>query len=190
MGTALLLVDIQNDYFPGGRMPLEGSAEAAERARRLLEAFRGARLPVVHVRHESVQPGATFFLPGTDGAQIHPAVAPAPGEPVVVKHRPNAFLGTSLQDLLRGVGATRLVLCGMMTHMCVDATVRAASDLGFGCALAQDACATRTLTFGGDDVPAAQVHRAFLAALASAYAEVRSTHELIAREAPPGEKGG
>ncbi len=179
MRTALVLVDIQNDYFPGGRMELEGPMEAAAHARRLLEGFRRSGAPLVHVRHVSLHPGATFFLPDTDGADIHESVRPLEGEPVVVKHFPNAFRETTLLEVLRGAGATRLVLCGMMTHMCIDATTRAARDLGFECLLAHDACATRALEFGGVAVPAAQVHRAFLAALGAAYAKVLTADEAL-----------
>ena len=151
MATTLVLIDIQNDYFPGGRMPLHGSPEAGRQAHRLLSHCRRLGMPTVHVQHLAGAQSATFFLPGTSGAEIHPCVAPQPGERVVQKHFPNAFRETRLNDLLRTDGASRLVICGMMTHMCVDATVRAASDLGFECILAQDACATRAL---GSERPA------------------------------------
>jgi len=176
---ALLLVDIQNDYFPGGAFPVPGSPGAAERAADLLDAFRRGRGPVVHVQHLAVKPGATFFLPGTPGVGIHDRVRPRPDEPVVVKHFPNAFRGTELQDLLRRLGAGRLVVAGMMTHMCIDATTRAACDLGFECAVAADACAAPALALGGVQVPADQVHAAFLAALSGSYARVLPVADLF-----------
>lgn len=117
---------------------------------------------MIHVRHESVRPGSAFFLPGTDGARLHDAVAPAAGEAVVLKHYPNSFRDTNLQAVLTAGGVDALVICGMMTHMCIDATTRAAWDLGFACAVASDACATRDLTHDGVLVPAAQVQAAFL----------------------------
>jgi nicotinamidase-related amidase len=172
MRTALLLIDIQNDYFPGGAMELVGAEAAARQAARLLALFRQRSLPVFHVQHFSVRPGATFFRPGTPGVEIHPGVQPAAGEPVIAKNFPNGFRATTLEQALRGAGVDALVVAGMMTHMCVDTTVRAASDLGFGCTVAHDACATRDLAFGGTTVPAAQVHAAFLAALNGAYAKV------------------
>ena len=177
--TALILVDIQNDYFPGGKMTLDGVELACANAARLLQHFRDKRLPVFHVRHLAVQPGATFFLPGTPGAEIHPSVAPMPDETVVVKHFPNSFRETSLLDRLKKAGVASIVVCGAMSHMCIDATVRAASDLGFQCLVAHDACATRALTFGRETAPAANVHAAFMAALSGAYAQVLSTEELI-----------
>jgi nicotinamidase-related amidase len=179
--ATLVLIDIQNDYFPGGRMTLPGSPEAGQQAHRLLEHFRRRALPTVHVQHLAASPGATFFLPGTEGAELHASVAPKPDERVVQKHFPNSFRETGLLELLRADGAKRLVLCGMMTHMCVDATVRAAADLGFECLLAHDACATRALSQGGVTVPAEHVHLAFLAALGSAYAQVQSTDEILAQ---------
>jgi len=180
MHTALLLIDIQNDYFPGGAMELVGSAEAGQRAATLLAAFRRKQWPVVHVQHLSTRPGATFFLPDTPGVAIHDCVAPRPGETVVRKHFPNCFRETTLLEHLRGRQIGSLVIAGMMTHMCVDTSVRAAFDLGFGCQLAHDACATRALTFGGVAVAAADVQAAFLAALNGLFARVRPTAEICA----------
>jgi len=180
MNTALILIDIQMDYFPGGRMELENPLEAASRAGRLLAAFRQRRWPTVHIQHLSTRPGATFFLPDTDGIAFHASIAPQAGETVIVKHFPNAFRETGLLDHLRGLKAERLVVCGSMTHMCVDATTRAAADLGFPVLLAADACATRALAYGGIQVPAAHVQAAFLAALKS-YAQVLSTDEVLAQ---------
>ena len=180
MTLALLLVDIQNDYFPGGTMELVGSPAAGARARALLEAFRKAGRPVIHIQHLALRPGATFFLPGTAGAELHPSVTPLPGEPVFQKHFPNSFRETPLLEHLRGLGITQLVVAGMMTHMCIDTTVRAAFDLGFQCQLAQDACATRDLTRAATTVPAAQVQAAFLAALDGTFAQVLTVATLSA----------
>ncbi len=177
MNTALLLIDIQNDYFPNGAMELEGSSDAGRRAGEILQCFRQRHLPVVHVRHLSLRPGSTFFLPGTDGARIHEAVTPLPGETVIEKHFPNSFRETGLLDHLRKEKVTHLMIGGMMTHMCVDATVRAAFDFGFSCAVLYDACATRALTFGNLQIPAASVHGAFLASLGSMYARIMSVHD-------------
>lgn len=177
--TALLLVDIQNDYFAGGKMTLEGIDAASANASRLLCGFREKSLPVFHVRHLAIQPGATFFLPDTPGSEIHPSVAPLVDETVIVKHFPNSFRETSLLDQLKKVGVTSVVVCGAMSHMCIDATVRAACDLGFQCRVAHDACATRALTFGRETASAEKVHAAFMAALSAAYAQVMATEDLI-----------
>ena len=180
MSTALVLVDLQNDYFQGGAMELVDAEPAVSRAALLLQAFRQRSLPVFHVQHIAKRPGATFFLPGTVGAEIHAAVQPSAGEVVVTKHFPNSFRETTLLDALRSVDASTLVVAGMMTHMCVDTTVRAAADLGFRCSLAHDACATRDLEFGGQSVEARHVQLAYLAALEGSFASVRSTQALCA----------
>ena len=179
MNTALIMIDIQKDYFPGGRMELVGSTEAAGAAARLLSAFRKASWPVYHVQHISVHPTATFFLPDSTGIDINPSVAPLPDEPVVIKHYPNSFRETNLLELLKADGITQLLICGMMTSMCVDATVRAAFDLGFTCTIASDACATRDLTFAGETIAARQVHGAFLAALGAVYATIRTSDAIL-----------
>jgi nicotinamidase-related amidase len=180
MPQALLLVDIQNDYFPGGAMELVGSPEAGLKAEALLQAFRRAGQPVIHIQHVSTRPGATFFLPGSEGVHILASLTAIPGEPVYQKYFPNSFRDTPLLDHLRDLKVTRLVVAGMMTHMCIDTTVRAAFDLGFQCLLAQDACATRDLTRQGVTVPAATVQAAFLAALDGTFAKVTTVDELSA----------
>lgn len=178
MNQALLLVDIQNDYFPGGAMELVGSLEAAARARELLSVFRQKSLTVIHIQHVSMRQGATFFLPNTTGVEIHQSVAPIEGEAVFQKNYPNSFRETPLLDYLHRHQISQLVIAGMMTHMCIDTTTRAAADLGFRCVLAHDACATRSLSFGGVIVPAAHVQTAFLAALNGLFAKVLSVAEV------------
>jgi nicotinamidase-related amidase len=176
--TALLVIDIQNDYFPGGAMELEGADAAATKAGSAITRFRRENKPVIHVRHLSVRPGSTFFLPGTRGAEIHAAVAPQAAETIVEKNFPNSFRATKLEQTLKGLGVKNLVVAGMMTHMCVDATVRHAADLGYKITLLGDACATRAQSYAGEQVPARQVHAAFLAALNGFYAKVVASHEL------------
>ncbi len=179
MTTALILIDIQNDYFPGGAGELEGPIEASRRARQLLDHFRQTHQLLVHIQHISIRPGARIFLPGTSGAEIHENVRPLAGEVVFQKHYPNSFRDTPLLDHFKREGVTRVVICGMMTHMCVDATTRAAFDFGFECWIASDACATKAMTFGGQTIPAQHVHGSFLAALASMYGKVLSVAEII-----------
>jgi nicotinamidase-related amidase len=176
--TALVIIDIQNDYFPGGAMELEGADAAGAKAGAALEKFRKNGNPVIHVRHLSVRPGSTFFLPGTKGAEIHPSVSPRDVETVIEKNFPNRFRGTKLEQTLKDSGVKNLVVAGMMTHMCVDATVRHAADLGYKITLLGDACATRAQSYAGEQVPARQVHAAFLAALNGFYAKVVPSHEL------------
>ncbi len=176
---ALIVVDVQRDYFPGGNMALVDPERAADRAGEILASFRRADRPVIHVHHEAIRPGSAFLLPGTRGVEPWPAVQPAPGEPVVIKHFPNAFRDTSLREVLDRVGAGSAAVVGMMTHMCIDATVRQAADFGYRVWVAADACATRELRHEGEIVPAPSVHAAFLAALSGTYAQVVDADTLI-----------
>lgn len=177
--TALLLVDLQNDYFPGGKSELEGCIDAGLRAGELLTLFRRMKLPIIHVQHVSTRPGATYFLPDTEGVRIHESVAPIAGEIILQKHYPNAFRDKQLLTQLGLLHVARLVICGMMTHMCVDATVRAACDYGFECIVAGDACAAKALVHEGRTVSAPDVRAAFLAALDGTYAKVLSAAEIV-----------
>jgi nicotinamidase-related amidase len=162
--TALILIDIQEFYFPEGAVPLVNPEPAAENAARILSSFREKSQLVVHIKHAFGQ-----------GGEIHPLVAPYDVEKIITKNEVNAFLGTDLLAYLRENGITNLVLVGMQTHMCLEAATRAAHDFGFDCTVIGDACATRDLKFGDTIVPAAQVHAATLATLNRTYAKVLST---------------
>jgi len=179
MSKALLVIDIQNDYFPGGAMELVGSVEAAQQAALIQESFRKSGDPVVHVQHVARSTDATFFLPNTWGAEINELVFPINDEAVIVKHFPNSFRETHLLDLLESLSVDELTIVGMMTHMCIDTTVRAANDLGFNVTLVCDACATRNLVFEDKEVPASQVQTAYLAAIDGSFATVVSTEKFL-----------
>ena len=177
---ALIVVDIQNDYFPQGKWPLVGADAAADNAARLIKAFRDAGDSVVYIRHEFTSEEAPFFTPNSEGAKLHPKVLNRADEPVVLKHFVNSFRETELQSILDEQGIKELVVVGSMSHMCVDGITRAAADFGYKVTVIHDACATRDLEFNGVSVPAAQVHAAFMAALAFAYANVVSASEFLA----------
>ena len=129
--TALLIIDIQNDYFEDGANPLKGSYEASLNAKEILGLFRKMTLPVIHIQHLSTREGSTFFIPNTFGSELHANVSPIQNEKVITKNFPNSFRDTELYNYLQSNKVTDLVICGMMTHMCVDATTRAAKDFGF-----------------------------------------------------------
>ena len=166
--TALLLIDIQEFYFPGGKMQLENPEAAGMNAGLLLEHFRKMGMPVYHVRHN--------FEPG---GNIHPFVKPLEGEPVISKDEVNAFLNTDLLELIRHDTVEQLVICGMQTHMCVEAAVRAAHDLGFPVLLVSDACATRALQYEEHIITAKNVQYSTLSTLQGTYARVITTDQVI-----------
>ena len=180
MTSVLVLIDVQRDYFPAA-LPLVGADAAADRAGVLLGSFRVARLPVIHVRHASVFTDDGFLVASTPGAEIDDRVAPLSGETVVTKRHPNSFRETELRAELDARGAETVVMAGMMTSMCVDATVRAASDFGYTVTVAADACAAPDLEYGGTRVTGDLVHAAYLPALGSAYAEVLTVAEIVER---------
>ncbi|CAD6007149.1 cysteine hydrolase family protein [Agreia sp. COWG] len=180
MTRALLIIDIQNDYFTGGAFPLVEPDAAAHVAGALLRSFREAAEPVVHIFHVSTDANATFFVPGTDGIRIHDLVAPQEHEVVLEKHEPNSFIGTGLAEILADDGIDELVIVGMMSSMCVDSTTRAASELGLTVTVVHDGCAAPDLTFGETVVPGAVVHASFMAALDGSFATVVSSREFLA----------
>ncbi len=176
---ALLVIDVQNDYLPEGAFPLEGSVEAAKNAAKMQGYFRSKNMPVYIIDHESLQEGATFFIPGSDGQKVADFVNPQETDVCIRKHFPNSFKDTSLLEDLQARGIKKLVITGMMTFMCVDATTRAACDLGFTCTLIHDATAARPLSFGDNDVAAADVQTAFIAALGFICDEVVSSDDFL-----------
>lgn len=181
--TALLIIDVQNDYFPGGKMELAGAEAAGNNTKKILKYFRKNNLPVVHIRHISVNEGADFFLPDSPGSEIHPQVSPKGNEKVMIKHFPNSFRETDLLEYLLKSGIKNLVITGMMTDVCVDATTRAAFDLGFSNSVIGDATATRDRELYGQTVKAAEVQKSFLAgmsALGGLYAKMGNTKDFLA----------
>lgn len=164
MKDALLIIDVQNDYFPGGTNELSHPYEAEDRIRELIAESRECGRPIIYIRHFN-PPDDTFFIEGTFGAEISDRIKPAPEDKVIIKRYPNSFLETELDEYLKSIGVTELIVCGMMTHMCVDTTVRAAMDYGYSVKLVADACATMDLTINGETVPADMVQKVFIAAL-------------------------
>lgn len=177
--TAIILIDIQNDYFPGGLWPVDGMERASLEAARLLDHARTEGMLVLHVRHEVLSTDAPFFKPKSVGAQIHSSVAPIADESVILKHKPNSFLGTDLKDRLDNTGVTNVILAGAMSQMCIDATARAASDFGYVVTVVHDACAARSVAFNGRTVAAQDVHGTIMAALAGTYAQVINGNDLV-----------
>ncbi|MCS3529113.1 cysteine hydrolase family protein [Chryseobacterium sp. JUb7] len=180
--TALLIIDVQNDYFKGGSMTLVGAEEAGKKTQQVLGFFRKNNLPVIHIMHIATNEDATFFLPDTKGAEINSLVAPEKGEKIIVKHYPNSFRETELLEYLKANGVENLVITGMMTDVCVESTTRAAFDLGFNNTIIGDATATRDRELYGKVVKAEEVQRSFLAgisALGSLYTQVVTAADFL-----------
>lgn len=165
--SALLVVDIQEFYFEGGASELVDPIPAAQNAAALIAACRSKGIPVIHIKHK--------FEPG---GNIHPLVAPAGGEQVFAKSQVNAFVGTELKCCLDSLDVKRVIICGMQTHMCVEAAVRAAADYGYAVTLVHDACATKKVKWNAVEVAASMVHASTLATL-KGYANIVSTQELV-----------
>lgn len=178
--TALIVVDIQNDYFSGGKWELANVDAAADNAARVIAAARERGDTVIHIRHETLAPDAPFFVAGSEGAQLHEKARNQGDELVIVKHFMNPYRETQLREVLESKGIKRVVAVGNMSHMCMDAVTRASDDFGYATTVIHDACATHDLQFNDVKVPAALVHAAFMAALQFGYARVLSTDEYLA----------
>ncbi|MGV8920943.1 MAG: isochorismatase family protein [Pseudomonas sp.] len=176
---ALIVVDIQNDYFSGGKWVLNDVNAAADNAARIIAAARNNGDTIIHIRHETLAPDAPFFVPGSNGSQLHPKAKNIPGELVIVKHYMNPYRETELLHALQSKGVECVTIVGNMSHMCIDAVTRASDDFGFKTTVIHDACATHDLEFNGVKVPSTQVHAAFMAALRFGYASVVSTEEFL-----------
>jgi nicotinamidase-related amidase len=177
---ALIIIDIQNDYFENGALELVNPIEASLNAGKVLEHFRANNLPIAHIQHISANPEALpVFVEGTNGVKIHENVKPLEGENVFQKFYPNSFRDTGLLDYLKENDVTELVITGMMTHMCIDATTRAGFDFGYTCTVIGDACASRDLEINGKIVKAEDAHNAFLSALTFFYAKVQNADEFL-----------
>lgn len=179
---ALVIIDLQNDYFPGGKWPLHKIEAATGNAISVLEAARAAGDLIIHVHHEFDMKGAPFFEAGTKGADIHASIQPLPSEKTILKNQVNAFRDTDLKSVLDQHGIKHITLVGAMSHMCIDAAARAAADFGYAVTVVEDACASRDLEFGTTTIKADDVHAAYMSALSFAYAAIVKTSDHIASQ--------
>lgn len=177
--TGLLLIDVQKAFDDpkwGPRNNLHAEANIGH----LLSVWREKGLPVFHIRHLSRKIGSLFH-PDADSCAFKPEAHPLKGEPIIEKYVNSAFIGTDLEERLRGDGIQSLVIAGLTTDHCVSTTTRMAGNLGFDSRLLSDA----TATFDREDlngyrIPAAEVHRIHLASLHGEFTQVTDTHNLIA----------
>ena len=178
MNPALLLVDVQQAFDDPSWGPRNNpGAEAA--IARLLAAFRDKGLPVIHVKHDSVEPQSTL-RPELPGNALKPEAAPLTGEPLFSKSVNSAFIGTDLEAHLRERGIEFLVIAGFITNHCVSTTARMAGNLGFGVTVVEDACATFDFKDADGVIPAATMHRIGLAELRGEFAAIRAVDEVVA----------
>lgn len=180
MKKALLVIDIQNDYFEGGTAELFEPIPAMENAKKLINLFHQKNEPVIYIQHINTYEGADFFLPNSDGNKIYSKIQPLSDDPVFIKHAPDSFLSDGLAEYLKENGIEELVVCGMMSHMCVDTTVRSANAKGYVVTLLEDACTTMDLEWQGQRYPAKTVHQIYMASLDGVFASVMKTDEYIA----------
>lgn len=179
MNEALLIIDVQNDYFKNGKMELKKPEEAQKNIKVILEKFRQEKKEIIFIQHIAVRDDAGFFLKDTEGAEIKKEIEPLEGEKVIIKNYPNSFIKTELESYLKEKNIDTLIITGMMSHMCVDSTSRAAKDLGYNCIVIQDACATKDFIFNEKIISAEDIHNSFMSALSYYYAEVLKTTEYL-----------
>lgn len=178
MRKGLLIVDVQNDYFPNGRCELFKAEETLGNIKKILKYFRENKFPVYYIKHIS-EKNAAFFLPETEGIEIHKEIEPLKNEKVIIKHYPNSFFNTNLGKILQEDLVNELIICGMMTHMCIDTTVRASRDLGYRNILISDACTTKDLQWGDLKIPAETVQNVYMASLNGKFAQIMKTEEYF-----------
>ncbi|OCG05963.1 cysteine hydrolase family protein [Gilliamella apis] len=167
MTQALMIIDVQNDYFADGKYPLNNTVQILKNTLKLQEHFRQKQLPIIYIQHINQDDNAVFFVKNSYGCQLHPKLLPIQeyNEFVIEKAYPNSFYQTQLQQKLKQAEITQLVICGMMSHMCVDSTTRCAYELNYQPILIHDACTTRDLEFNGNIISSSDVHNSFMSAL-------------------------
>ena len=175
--AVLLPIDMQQ-AFDAPPWPRRWNQSVDENGRALLQAWRAASRPIIHVRHDSVQPGSTL-APYTPGNALRPGFEPLQSEPLVTKSVNSAFIGTDLDLRLKRLGAKHVVTFGISTDMCVSTTVRTGANMGWDMILVPDACDCFDLPDGqGGTIVAEEVQRAHVATLAFEFARIMSTAEL------------
>lgn len=177
--SALLLIDFQQEYVDGA-LPLPDAQRAAAQAGALMAAADRVGVPVIHVHHEAASAQAPAFAPDSPGVQAIPALQVSGGQHRLVKQWPSSFKNTDLHAHLQSLHVQHLLVAGLMTHNCVDSTAREAMHLGYAVTVVGDACASRDLPDGlGGVIPASEVHRVSLAALADRHVDVVSASEVL-----------
>ncbi len=181
MKRALLVIDVQNEYFEGGQFPITHPHTHLENVLRAMDAATGAEVPVVVVQHAFTRPEMPFFRRGTPGWELHPEVASRPRDHRVEKDLPGSFTGTDLEEWLRGRGIDTVTVAGYMSHMCCDTTARQAAHRGLKVEFLSDATGTLPVKNSAGEVTAEELHRSTLCAQQMMISEVLDTDGWLAR---------
>jgi nicotinamidase-related amidase len=177
--TALLVIDVQNEYFDG-KWPIPDGTTALEQIERAIDAGQQANAMVVYVQHAVLKPERGVFIPGSHGFELHPRLHPRANDSRIIKNYPGSFTKTNLEDTLRQRGIDTVVISGYMTHMCCDTTAREGFQRDFRVLFLNDATATRDgqhATLG--TISHRDLHRATLITQASMFSQVLPTNEFV-----------
>lgn len=178
MKRALLVIDVQNEYFTGG-LPITHPENSLEKIVTVMDTAYQNEIPIVTVQHSSPQADAKTFRRGSHGWQLQPQIAKRPYDLLLEKQMPSSFAGTNLEQWLRDRGVDKVVICGYMTQMCCDSTSRDACHRGFGVEFLSDATGTLDITNAAGAISAEELHRAILVTQAMRFGKVLSTKEWI-----------
>ena len=168
MKKALIVIDLQNDYFKDGTMELQNIDEVLKQTNKLIQFARKEKYKIYFIQHIATKKEATFFLPNTHGVKLHKDLD-IQSDMIIEKNYPNSFRDTNLLKELKKENINDLIVCGAMTHMCIDTTVRAGFDLGYNVELVNDACATKDLFFEDYSIKVKDVHLSFMSALGGVF---------------------
>ncbi len=179
MKPALLVIDVQNEYFaPHGQWVLPDGEKALPHIQALLSAARDALIPIVHITHEELDLDSPIFRAGSHAVDMHPAIEVRSGEKLIKKHFPGSFTQTPLEAYLRQHNIDTVIVSGFMTQMCCDTTTRQADERGLATLFASDATAARDLTLNGQTVSHRIIHETTLAVMTQ-FATVMTTEDII-----------
>lgn len=178
--TAVIVIDIQNEYFAGGKMPIPDGMKALQNSKRLVEFAHKHGMLVFFVRHEGAADGP-LFAKGSRFAEFHKDLQPGKNDRVITKATPSSFVGTDLKQQLDSLGIKQLIVTGLMTHMCVSSTARDAVPLGYSVIIPEDATATRDLaTWDNKVVDHKVLQQSALTGVADVFAEIKTTDAVLA----------
>jgi nicotinamidase-related amidase len=181
MKRAVLVIDVQNEYFAGGQLPITHPHNHLDNILRVMDSATASGVPVVVVQHTFTQPELLFFKRGTLGWELHPEVASRPRDHWVEKRLPGSFTRTGLEQWLRQRGLDTVTIAGYMTHMCCDTTARQAAHRGLKVEFLSDATGTLPVKNAAGEVDAEEMHRAILCAQQMMISEVLDTERWLAR---------